>query len=615
MTKSERNPEARQVAVVYDIANCGPRNRFSANGKLVHNSGGDKMNWQNMGRGSKLRDSVVAPPGDVIIVGDSSNIEARVLCWLACQKDAVEIFHKADAKLGPDVYCTMAERIYNRPINKHDNPSERQLGKTAVLGLGYGMGGTKFVSAVRTMAKQSIDEQTAKMVVDVYRNTHPMVVDLWKRAEQALGFILKGVEGVSVDARGIVKTCKDGLVLPNGLKIKYPELQYSSARGEGYSYFDGRARTKIYGGKVVENCLAEGTLIATNTGWKPIAAVDDSDLIYDGVDFVRHGGVVSKSVQLCRPIDGVWMTDDHEVLTDEGWKPALEKPEPRRADVWCAHGVTPSGVRWEEDAMGILMPVWEARDQDRGGRDQGGEEGQDAELRVPEQAAGLSKEPDPRDEQTPSICGVAEHARQVQAADPQSVPQLWGTRHRCLRGVGYVQPVLEGHGADVPPGADAGAEGQQPRVLEGELPLGNDARPVKEQAEQSGGGRSTPVGTDGNLSVDPVLPAQERLVFDILNCGPRSRFVVKGERGVFIVHNCIQALARIIVMEQTLAASQTDKIALSVHDEAVGVVAEDDAKDALEDMLNLMRKPPEWAPDLPLNSEGGFHRSYGKAKS
>ena len=331
MTKSERNPEARQVAVVYDIANCGPRNRFSANGKLVHNSGGDKMNWQNMGRGSKLRDSVVAPPGDVIIVGDSSNIEARVLCWLACQKDAVEIFHKADAKLGPDVYCTMAERIYNRPINKHDNPSERQLGKTAVLGLGYGMGGTKFVSAVRTMAKQIIDEQTAKMVVDVYRNTHPMVVDLWKRAEQALGFILKGVEGVSVDARGIVKTCKDGLVLPNGLKIKYPELQYSSARGEGYSYFDGRARTKIYGGKVVENV--------------------------------------------------------------------------------------------------------------------------------------------------------------------------------------------------------------------------------------------------------------------------------------------IQALARIIVMEQTLAASQTDKIALSVHDEAVGVVAEDDAKDALEDMLNLMRKPPEWAPDLPLNSEGGFHRSYGKAKS
>ena len=294
-------------------------------------SGGDKMNWQNMGRGSKLRDSVVAPPGDVIIVGDSSNIEARVLCWLACQKDAVEIFHKADAKLGPDVYCTMAERIYNRPINKHDNPSERQLGKTAVLGLGYGMGGTKFVSAVRTMAKQSIDEQTAKMVVDVYRNTHPMVVDLWKRAEQALGFILKGIEGVSVDARGIVKTCKDGLVLPNGLKIKYPELQYSSARGEGYSYFDGRARTKIYGGKVVENI--------------------------------------------------------------------------------------------------------------------------------------------------------------------------------------------------------------------------------------------------------------------------------------------IQALARIVVMEQTLSASQTDKIALSVHDEAVGVVAEDDAKDALEDMLNLMRKPPEWAPDLPLNSEGGFHRSYGKAKS
>ena len=220
-------------------------------------SGGDKMNWQNMGRGGKIRDAVEAPDGQVCVVGDSSNIEARVLCWLACQDDAIRIFDLADKKLGPDVYCTMAERIYNRPINKKDHPAERQLGKTAVLGLGYGMGGAKFVQAVRTMAKQIIDETTAKMVVDIYRSTHPKVVELWKRAETALGHIAKGNEGIAVDERGIVRTTKQGLMLPNGLEIKFPDLQHKPGRGEdsGWSYWDGRARSKIYGGKVVENII------------------------------------------------------------------------------------------------------------------------------------------------------------------------------------------------------------------------------------------------------------------------------------------------------------------------------------------------------------------------
>ena len=220
-------------------------------------SGGDKMNWQNMGRGSKLRDSVVAPPGHVICVGDSSNIESRLLDWLAGQNDVVQVYRDADNKVGPDVYCVMAEKIYNRPISKANDPDERQLGKVAKLGLGYGMGGAKFVQAVRVMAKKKITEADAKLIVSVYRESHPMVTELWKRAEAALGFILKGVEGKPVDFRGIITTSKQGLRLPNGLEIKYPDLQFKEGRGEdaGYSYFDGRVRTKVYGGKVVENII------------------------------------------------------------------------------------------------------------------------------------------------------------------------------------------------------------------------------------------------------------------------------------------------------------------------------------------------------------------------
>lgn len=239
-----------------DMATRGPAPvylKYSGAEQTHRLSGGDKMNWQNFGRKSKLRDSVIALPGDVCAVGDSSNIESRVLDWLAGQNDAVEVYRKADAKLGPDAYCVMAEKIYNRTITKDNDPAERQMGKVAKLGLGYGMGHVKFVQAVRVMAKRKITETDSQLIVSVYRQTHPMVMELHKRAEAALGFILKGVEGKPVDFRGVVVTCAEGLLLPNGLKIKYPELQFS--RESGYTYFDGRSRTKIYGGKVVENII------------------------------------------------------------------------------------------------------------------------------------------------------------------------------------------------------------------------------------------------------------------------------------------------------------------------------------------------------------------------
>lgn len=228
---------------------------YSGAGQTHRLSGGDSMNWQNMGRGGKLRDAVMAEDDKVTVVCDSSNIESRVLDWLAMQMDAVEVYRKYDAGQGPDTYCVLAEKIYSRPITKADSPDERQMGKIAKLGLGYGMGGPKFCGAVRvqTKGKVLIHDEEGRMVVSVYRSSHPEVVRLWRRAEDALGYIAKGVEGVAVDPRGVVVTCDEGLLLPNGLKIKYPELRHDGA--EGWTYFNGRSREKIYGGKIVENIV------------------------------------------------------------------------------------------------------------------------------------------------------------------------------------------------------------------------------------------------------------------------------------------------------------------------------------------------------------------------
>lgn len=228
-------------------------------------SGGDKMNWQNLTRKGILRRSLLAPKGHLCAVRDSSNIEAREGDWLARQMDMVEVYKKADAKLGPDVYCVMAGKIYGYRVTKEDNPDERQMGKIAKLGLGFGMGDAKFPFAVRAQAKDPktgrpliISPAFSAHVVKVYRDSHFKVVEMWDRAREALWMIIKGKYNAPVDPRGIILTAKDGLWLPNGMKIRYSGLKYGEnpfGDGKAFTYWNGRSVETIYGAKVVENIV------------------------------------------------------------------------------------------------------------------------------------------------------------------------------------------------------------------------------------------------------------------------------------------------------------------------------------------------------------------------
>lgn len=214
-------------------------------------SGGDGMNPQNNQRGSALRKAQLAPKGYVFVVVDSSNIEARALDMLAGQEDMVEVYRRYDRGEGPDVYCAMAERVYKRPITKKENPTERQHGKVIKLGCGYGMGGPKYRETARHQ-KVILSSAQAQDDVDTYRHTHDRVVQLWKTCDRALEWMFKGEER-PIDAAGIVHTVRDGIVLPNGLIIKYPNLRKGP---DGWVYDSGRSvGINIYGGKVVENII------------------------------------------------------------------------------------------------------------------------------------------------------------------------------------------------------------------------------------------------------------------------------------------------------------------------------------------------------------------------
>jgi len=104
-------------------------------------------------------------------------------------------------------------------------------------------------------------------------------------------------------------------------------------------------------------------------------------------------------------------------------------------------------------------------------------------------------------------------------------------------------------------------------------------------------------------------------VYDLLNAGPRTRFMVLGDAGPFVVHNCVenfcQAVARCIIAEQMLRISKRYKVVLTVHD-AIAIVAKvEEADTARAFVEENMRWRPSWAQDLPLACESGMGASYG----
>ena len=103
-------------------------------------------------------------------------------------------------------------------------------------------------------------------------------------------------------------------------------------------------------------------------------------------------------------------------------------------------------------------------------------------------------------------------------------------------------------------------------------------------------------------------------VYDIINCGPRQRFVVQGAVAPFIVHNCVQALARIVVAQQMLWINLQHRVVLTVHDAAMCVVPEEDLTNALEYITLCMSTTPEWAAGLPIACEAKQGTSYGNCK-
>lgn len=212
--------------------------------------GADKLNFQNLpSRGENagvLKKSILAPEGHVIIDCDSSQIEARVLAWFAGQTDLVEAFAN-----GEDVYKIMASAIYNK-AREEVTASERFVGKTTILGAGYGMGGAKFQAQLKTFGVQ-VTESEAAGIIKTYRDTYPYIPNLWQRGSLAIVALTMGQ--TTKWGNGCIEIHKQGILMPNGLYQRYPNLRrVVDAQGKTQYIYDSRkGSVKLYGGKLTEN--------------------------------------------------------------------------------------------------------------------------------------------------------------------------------------------------------------------------------------------------------------------------------------------------------------------------------------------------------------------------
>ena len=268
-------------------------------------SKGSAINMQNLKRGSFLRKAILAPQGHQLVVGDLSQIEPRVLAWMADYDDMLDIF-----KAGGDPYAAFGAKMFGIPgMTKESHPDLRQSAKSALLGCGYGLGWASFASQLLTgflgappvlytkgFAKRlGVDSDyvdrfldwddnmvrmqeiphtcsdgellihcvAAKKIIDVYRSTAHPVVSFW----DMLGSLIVTSLAGGKEFRYKCITFKKGEIgLPNGMALLYPDMRQGKDEQGRSQWVYGPNATKLYAGKITNNVVQAVARIVMTDG-------------------------------------------------------------------------------------------------------------------------------------------------------------------------------------------------------------------------------------------------------------------------------------------------------------------------------------------------------------
>lgn len=242
-----------------------------------------------------LRGFVTAEAGHELIRADYSNIEGRVLAWLAGEEWKLDAFRDYDAGTGPDLYKLAYARSFGVAVDEVDG-AQRQVGKVMELALGYAGGVGAFQSMAALYGIVVSDERADELKV-AWRTAHPATTAFWYALDDAAMAAVRN-PGRRFEA-GKISFVRAGNVLwsrlPSGRLLAYIDARIEDVetpwgqKRPTVTYMAENSitrqwvRHKGYGGLFAENVtqavardiMAEALLRLEGRGWNPVMSVHD----------------------------------------------------------------------------------------------------------------------------------------------------------------------------------------------------------------------------------------------------------------------------------------------------------------------------------------------------
>lgn len=393
-------------------------------------SGTQQINLQNMKRGSALRKAIMAPEGYQIIAGDLSQIEPRVLAWLADYNVMLDTF-----RAGGDPYATFGSHMFSIPgLTKESHPLLRQSAKSALLG-----------------------------------------------------------------------------------------------------------------------CLGSQTPVLTKRGWVTIVDVTTEDLLWDGVEWVAHQGLLEQGEKEVFTSRGVSATSDHEILTEHGWQEwnaVLQKPTlfqsalslgslpasvgnashvktgPDAINRECVVAVDGKGLLSEATLSADVVRAAVAAHSKRPYKQGTTPKGTSTHARTSITATGYLTV------LAQSLCAAQTRlAIRTRTTADAVLQYIQSGLQTVLRSSPTLSPSMAGTGKNYNSTASTTTAGIAPATFDSLR-----AARTWQTSARSAQGKSSSYD-------DASQPLKQRMqTYDIAQAGPRNRYTIRTDEGPIIVHNCGYAL-------------------------------------------------------------------------
>ena len=576
-----------------------------------------------------IRTAFVPRKGYKFVVADFSAIEARVLAYLAKEQWVLDTF-----AAGKDIYCATASKMFHCNVEKNgENGELRQKGKQATLSCGYG-GSVGALIAMGAL-ESGMEEGELQPLVDAWRKANPHIVNFWWSVDGAAKEAVIG--RTTTSTHGIRFIYKSGMLfieLPSGRRLAYvkPKMGENRFGGESITYEGTNGTTKkwerleTFGGKLVENCLAEGTLVLTDRGYIPIQMIKQSDLIWDGIEWVTHDGIAYQGIKTTVAVGSLHMTNNHKILTEKGWIECGKAEGFNWAEVRLPDRFRTGGEqqKWE-NTLEMQVRMWK-----RGCLCGERSKERNSLLWLQEKAIYRREEENSWNVKAPSLGCMAFNEAALHRFESSCLQKLWRAWHNCLsKMAGKFREFLGGYGTYLDQRIGFGQNRQRERIFTRELSMDNKENKLQQQKNFKdfenkvlGDSPFCSCGNDGTEANYFAVPAKPRVadritvsetglsesVYDIRNCGPRHRFTVLDNDKLRIVSNCTQAMARDILMF-AIRNMKDYRIVAHVHDEVIVECPEDVSVDSI---CQLMSKTPDWAEGLTLKAEGYEGKFYQK---